>query len=131
MGDFNPTESRYRGERRPMPFFKNVGGKNSVFSPSSFTDKRQNSDGTSNTGYNQSYMFNMSSAGSYASSDIDSAVYGSDPATRVRNDKTAQESYNKAYGPGASGSRPPLDNARNKLAKRNQNLMNSRRNKGV
>lgn len=124
MGDYNPTESRYRGERRPMPFFKSVGGKNRSFKTNSFTDTRDKAT-------DQSYPSNYSLAGSYASADIDNAVFGGNPKDRASVDNLSQQSYNKAYGPGSSSSRPPLDKARNKLAKRNQNLMNSRRNKGV
>ena len=124
MGEYNPTESRMPGERRPKPFYKNVGGKNRSFKTNSFTDTRDRAT-------DQSYPFNYSLAGSYAKADIDNAVFGGNPSTRASVDNLSQQSYNKAYGPGASGSRPPLDNARNKLAKRNASLLNARRNKGV
>ena len=112
----SPTESRARGERRPVATWRNIGGKNRPFSTEGFTDTR------SVLGPN--LPNDTSIAGSYVDYDLDNyangapsmlenvidAIAGGMPRNQTERRSQRQQrdrmEYNMAQGPGSSSSRP-------------------------
>ena len=115
MDYYQPTESRAPGERRPVSFFIDIGGKNRPFSTGGYTDT---------LGVSPTLPADSSLSGSYDDLDIDNYVFRPDgflgsPTQAQRRtdvDNVSRSNYNKAQGPGSSSSRPAYPtNARDKV----------------
>lgn len=100
-----PTESRARGERRPVASYPYIGGKNRPFSTGGYTDTR---------GLSPDLPADFGTSGTYDSVDVDNSVFGptgfllSATQTDRRKDvaNLSRANYNKAQGPRSSSSRP-------------------------
>jgi len=138
--NFGDTESRVAGERRPKPF-TSYKRKNRPFSTAGFTDPRSKQIiGDNIMNYkvvNNPNASAISVAGSYSAVNLDNARHAGmtqvrkstriplisvwkkrsiTQTSRERASNDARSDYNKAYGPGASSSIPPVKKARIKLA---------------
>jgi hypothetical protein len=112
---YQPTESRASGERRPISFFIDIGGKNRPFSTGGYTDTR---------GFSPDFPRDSSLSGSYDDLDVDNIVFrpdsflGGPTQARRRTDveNLSRSNYNREQGPGSSSSRPAYPtNARDKV----------------